>query len=98
MGSICSIYCNKCHFAVTTENNLLMSTSEYNLDYFDKLYCSDCQKVVKVWIRKNGKNMEHKCPKCDSHNIFLLIPENIELKCPKCKKGNLESEERILTD
>jgi ribosomal protein S26 len=55
MGSVNEISCYNCSFSVNTSNNLLMMVCEDNLDYFDDLYCLNCQKIVKVWRRKNGK-------------------------------------------
>ena len=98
MGSINKIICNNCSFSVNTSDNLLMIICEKNLDYYDELYCLNCQKVVKVWQRKNGKDMEKKCPECGSTDLFLLLPDNINVKCPNCKKGNLKSELYILTN
>jgi len=99
MGGIYLSKCDNCSFSVETADNLLMSTSEFELDYYDDMYCLDCQKVVKVWQQKNGESIpesNQKCPKCKSPNIYIGLPENV--KCPKCKKGNLTSDLIILTD
>ena len=101
MGEGHDITCDNCFFHESTSHNLTMSVCEYDLDYYLELYCLDCQKVVKVWARKNGKEIpqdERKCPKCNSSDIFLAIPEDLVVKCPKCKKGNLKSELTILFD
>ena len=98
MGSVNEIYCDNCSFSVTTTNNLTMMVSDDKLDYRNDLYCLNCQKVVKVWQRKNGKDMDSKCPECGSNKVVLGIPDEIKVKCPKCKKGNLKSELLILTD
>ena len=98
MGSMNIIKCDNCSFSVSTTDNLTMIVCGDNLDYFNKLYCLNCQKVVKVWKRKNGKDMENKCPKCGSDDVFLLLPDEMDVICPSCKKGNLRSEEWILTD
>lgn len=98
MGSVSKIECDNCNFSVNTSDNLVMTVCYENLDYYNELYCLNCQKVVKVWQRKNGKDMENKCPECGSHDVFLDLPENINVKCPNCKKGNLISESYILTD
>lgn len=98
MGSLNKIQCNNCSFSVNTSDNLTMMVCGDNLDYYNELYCLNCQKVVKVWQRKNGKDMENKCPECGSLHIFLELPENINFKCPICKKGHLKSELYALTD
>lgn len=98
MGSIDKIVCDNCSFLVYTHDNLIMSVCDGNLDYYDELYCLNCQKVVKVWKRKNGKEMEDKCPECGSRNVYLFLPDNINVKCPSCKKGNLKSEYYIEQD
>jgi len=98
MGSVNKIECDNCSFSVNTSDNFVMIVCNENLDYFDELYCLNCQKVVKVWQRKNGKEMENKCPECGSDEVFLLLPDNIKVKCPNCKKGNLKNELYILTD
>lgn len=90
MGEIHIITCDNCSFSTRTVNWILMSTG--NSDYNNELYCLDCQKIVKVCQRKNGKlisSIKQKCPCCNSHNIFLELPDNV--KCPKCKEGNLRS-------
>lgn len=98
MGSVHEIYCDNCYFAVTTSNNFTMIVCSDNLDYYNELYCLNCQKVVKVWQRKNGKETVSMCSECGLNNVFLEIPVNIQVVCPKCKTGNLKSELRILTD
>ncbi len=98
MGSVNKIECDNCTFSVTTSDNLTMIVCYDKLDYYDELYCLNCQKVVKVWQRKNGKEMENMCPECGSRDLFLLLPDNINVQCPSCKKGNLRSELYILTD
>ena len=96
MGSVNEISCDNCSFCVTTKNNCVMSTDFGN--FYNDLYCLNCQKIVEVWQRKNGKDMVQKCPECGSHKVILGIPDKIKVKCPKCKKGNLKSELLILTD
>jgi len=98
MGSINKIECDNCSFAVNTSDNFTMMVCSDNLDYYNSLYCLNCQKVVKVWQCKNGKDMENKCPECGSSDVFLEIPDKIKVKCPNCKKGNLKSELYLLTD
>lgn len=98
MGSVNEINCDNCSFSVTTSDNLTMMVCYDNLDYYDDLYCLNCQKIVKVWQRKNGKDTASKCPECGSHDVFLTIPGKIKVKCPKCKKGNLKSKLFLLTD
>ncbi len=92
MGSINEISCDNCDFKLTTNDNTLRSVCEIHLDYYNKLYCTDCNKVVKIWKRQNGEEFEDICPMCNSQNVYLLLPDNCEIKCPKCKKGNLESD------
>ena len=46
-----------------------MSTDFGN--FYNELYCLNCQKIVKVWQRKNGKDMVQKCPECGSRKVFL---------------------------
>lgn len=96
MGSVNEINCDNCSFSVNTSDNLTMMVCNDNLDYYDELYCLNCQKIVNVWQRKNGKDTVSNCPKCGSHDVFLEIPDKI--KCPKCKKGNLKSKLLLLTD
>ena len=98
MGSVNEIYCDNCSFSVTTTNNLTMMVSDDKLDYYNDLYCLNCQKIVKVWQLKNGKDVIKKCPECGSHNVSLMLPYKIKVKCPKCKKGNLESKKLLITD
>ena len=98
IGSINEIKCDYCSFSVNTVDNLTMIVCDDNLDYYNELYCLNCQKVVKVWQRKNGKDKENKCPECGSSDVFLLLPDKINIKCPNCQKGNLMSDSYILTD
>ena len=98
MGSINKIECDNCSFSITTTDNLTKIVFYDNLDYYNELYCLNCQKIVNVWQRKNGKDMENKCPKCGSSDVFLLLPDKINVKCPSCKKGNLRSEVYAMTD
>jgi hypothetical protein len=99
MGHVELIECDNCSFSVETVNGLNMITCYENLDYFDKLYCNDCKKVVEVWRRKNGKDIEIiKCPTCNSTELFGGIPEDVIILCPKCEKGKLRSEIIIFTD
>lgn len=98
MGSVNEISCDNCFFSVNTSDNLTMMVCNDNLDYYDELYCLNCQKIVNVWQRKNGKDMVSKCPECGSNNVFLTIPDKIKFKCPKCKKGNLKSKLILHTD
>lgn len=98
MGSVYKIKCDNCSFSVSTSNNLTKIVCEKNLDYYDDLYCLDCKKVVKVWQRKKGKDMENKCPECGSRDVFLLLPDKINVICPSCKKGNLQSDLYVLID
>lgn len=99
MGSVNEIYCDNCSFSVNTSDNLTMMVCSDNLDYYDELYCLHCQKIVKVWQRKNGKDTASKCSECGSNDVFLTIPNKIKVKCPTCKKGNLKTGEYlILTD
>ncbi|WP_321421919.1 hypothetical protein [uncultured Methanobacterium sp.] len=98
MGSVNEINCDNCSFSVNTLDNLTMIVCSENLDYFDKLYCLNCQKIVKVWQRKNGKDTVRKCPECGSNDVVLKIPDEVKVKCPKCNNGNLKSKLLILTD
>lgn len=98
MGFVHEFYCDDCSFSVNTSNNLTMMVSDDKLDYYNELYCLNCQKVVKVWQRKNGKDVIKKCPECGSNKVFLMISDNMKVKCPKRKKGNLKSELSLLTD
>ena len=75
-----------------------MMVCDDNLDYYNELYCLNCQKVVKVWQRKDGKDLENKCPDCGSSDVVLSLPYESNVKCPSCKKGNLRTESCILTD
>ena len=92
------IKCNNCSFSVITSNNLTMIVCGDNLDYFNELYCLNCQKAVKVWQRENGKNVESECPECGSNDLILSLPYESIVKCPSCKKGNLRTESCILAD
>lgn len=87
MGSVNKIDCDNCSFSVLTSNNLVKAVCNNNSDYYDELYCLDCQKVVEVRQRNNGRNMANKCPECGSRDVFLLIPDEIKVKCPSCKNG-----------
>jgi hypothetical protein len=98
MGSVNEINCDNCSFSVNTSDNLTMIVCNDKLDYYNELYCLHCQKIVKVWQRKNGKDVIKKCPECGSNKVFLEILDKIKVKCPKCKKGNLKSELFLLTD
>ncbi len=98
MGSMNKIVCDNCYFSVCTRDNLTMMVCYDNSDYFDNLYCLDCQKVVRAWQRKNGEDMEEKCSKCGSRDVYLFLPDDINVKCPSCKKGNLRSEVYALID
>ncbi|BDZ68742.1 hypothetical protein [Methanobacterium ferruginis] len=98
MGSVNKIECENCSFCVTTSDNFVKSVCYNNSDYSNELYCLNCQRIVKVWQRKNGKDMKNMCPECGSRDVFLLFPDNINVKCPNCKKGNLKSELYILQD
>ena len=98
MGSVHEIKCDNCTFSVQTSDNYTMIVCYEQLDYYNMIYCLNCQKIVKVWQRKNGKDTINKCPKCGFNQDFLEIPNEIKVKCPKCKKGNLKSELFILTD
>ncbi len=96
MGSVNEINCDNCSFTVTTIDHFTKIVCYDELDYFNDLYCLNCQKIVKVWQRKNGKDLISKCSECGSHDVFLNVLDNI--KCPKCKKGNLKSKLLALTD
>ncbi len=98
MGSINKINCDNCFFLVNTADNLTMIVCDDNLDYYNELYCLKCQKVVRVWQRKNGKDMENKCPECGSNDLILSLPYENNVKCPSCKKGNQRSELWAMTD
>ena len=98
MGSINKIKCDNCSFSVNTLDNLTMIVCSDNLDYYNELYCLNCQNVVKVWQRKNGKDMEIKCPECGSIDVFLELFDKMNFNCPNCKKGNLKTELWALRD
>lgn len=70
MGSVNIINCDNCSFSVNTSDNFTMIVCSDELDYYNEFYCLNCQKVVKVWQRKNSKEMVYKCPKCKT-NIFF---------------------------
>lgn len=86
MGSENKIYCDNCSFSVNTSDNFTKMVCYDNSDHYDELYCLNCQKVVNVWQRRNGKDMVNKCLECGSHAVFLEIPDNIKVKCPNAKK------------
>jgi hypothetical protein len=98
MGSVNEFNCDNCSFSVNTSDNFTMIVCDKKLDYYNELYCINCQKIVKVLMRKNGKDMIKKCPECGSYKVFLEIPEKIKVKCPKFKNGNLKSKLIMLTD
>ena len=98
MGSVNEINCDNCSFSVNTSDNFTMIVCNDKLDYYNELYCLNCQKIVKVWQRKNGKDVIEKCPECGSNKVFLEIPDNIKVECPKCKKGNLKSKKIMFID
>ena len=55
MGSINEIKCNNCDFSVNTSDNFIMMVCDKNLDYYNELYCVDCEKIVKVGNVKMAK-------------------------------------------
>lgn len=70
MGSVHEINCDKCSFSANTSDNLTKMVFYEKLDYYDELYCLNCQKIVKVCQRKNGKDMVSMCPECGSNDVF----------------------------
>ena len=100
MGTVNIIKCDTCSVSFKTVDNFngLFYQTNGPYDFYDELYCPKCEKVVKVWIEKDGKILDRICPICESSNLFLIVPEDAIVKCQKCKDGNLESETIMYSD